>query len=645
MKHLLCCLVAVQLAACAPMMSLRSGAVPSPSVADTLLVVDLEAERALDDAVLAARWRLLRALDEQAMGRFDPARLELDGAYHLLAAMDDAPSLDESRAELRQAEADAVADAVERAYMSVLPHIERLSPDSPLTLLLRELGEEHLDQLPQDKVPLVRIHQVSPGCDLPIDANERVAASIHFFQTRGRETWTAWMRRSGRYRNIILPVLREEKLPEDLLFLSMIESGFNPRAYSRARAVGLWQFMASTGRLEGLTIDHWIDERRDPVKSTRAAARHLRRLYKRFGDWRLAAAAYNSGPGRVQRAIDKAGSRDFWNLDLPRETRNYVPLLMAAAVIAQSPETFGFTLPEPEAPILWEEVHLKRFVHLETASRLVGPGTDLKHLNPELRRPITPPMAKSYRLKVPPSTGRGLLASLAELPASDQPGVYEYSVQRGDNLWTIGRAFGVSSTMIAEANGVRNGLIRPGQTLFIPVQGGRPPADGLVHTVRNGESLWTIARRFGKSVADLKRWNGLTQSVIRPGQKLTVGSRPTQLVTANRRVTTTDSQGHMTHVVRGGESLWTISRQYEVKVDDLRVWNGLASDLIKPGQQLIVSGVDESISIYTVVRGDTLYSIARKFGLDANDIARQNNMSLTSTLLTGMELRIRTAIE
>jgi LysM repeat protein len=199
--------------------------------------------------------------------------------------------------------------------------------------------------------------------------------------------------------------------------------------------------------------------------------------------------------------------------------------------------------------------------------------------------------------------------------------------------------------MIAEANGVRNGLIRPGQTLFIPVQGGRPPADGLVHTVRNGESLWTIARRFGKSVADLKRWNGLTQSVIRPGQKLTVGSRPTQLVTANRRVTTTDSQGHMTHVVRGGESLWTISRQYEVKVDDLRVWNGLASDLIKPGQQLIVSGVDESISIYTVVRGDTLYSIARKFGLDANDIARQNNMSLTSTLLTGMELRIRTAIE
>ncbi len=648
MKRLIWCLVAGQLGACAPMLSLRAGSspAPTPTVSDTLLVIDIAAERALDDAVLAARWRLLRALDEQAAGRFDPARLELDGAYHLLAAIDDSPSLNEARAEKRQAEADAVADAVERAYLSVLPHIERLSPDSPLTLLLGELGDEYLEQLPEDTVPLVRIHQLSPRCDLPIDANEQVAASIHFFQTRGRETWTAWMRRSGRYREIILPILRKEGLPEDLLFLAMIESGFNPRAYSRAHAVGLWQFMSATGKREGLTIDHWVDERRDPVRSTKAAATHLRGLYKRFGDWRLAAAAYNSGSGRVRRAIDKAGSRDFWALDLPRETRNYVPLLMAAAVIAKSPETFGFQLPEPEAPIRWDEVQLKRFVHLETASGLLGPKADLRQLNPELRRPITPPMAKNYHLKVPPGTGKRLLAQLAKLPASAQPGVYEYAVQRGDNLWTIARAFGVSSSMIADANDVRgDGLIRPGQTLYIPVQGGRPPANGLTHSVRSGESLWTIAKRFGTSVADLRRWNGLTESVIRPGQKLTVGSQPTRLVTANRRVTTTDDRGRPTHQVRDGESLWSIARQYDVRIHQLRTWNALPSSLIKPGQQLYVSGAEEAVSIYTVVRGDTLYSIARKFGLDANDIAQQNNMSLTSTLLTGMELRIRTAVD
>jgi membrane-bound lytic murein transglycosylase D len=648
LKRLIWCLVAGQLGACAPMLSLRAGSspAPTPTVSDTLLVIDIAAERALDDAVLAARWRLLRALDEQAAGRFDPARLELDGAYHLLAAIDDSPSLNEARAEKRQAEADAVADAVERAYLSVLPHIERLSPDSPLTLLLGELGDEYLEQLPEDTVPLVRIHQLSPRCDLPIDANEQVAASIHFFQTRGRETWTAWMRRSGRYREIILPILRKEGLPEDLLFLAMIESGFNPRAYSRAHAVGLWQFMSATGKREGLTIDHWVDERRDPVRSTKAAATHLRGLYKRFGDWRLAAAAYNSGSGRVRRAIDKAGSRDFWALDLPRETRNYVPLLMAAAVIAKSPETFGFQLPEPEAPIRWDEVQLKRFVHLETASGLLGPKADLRQLNPELRRPITPPMAKNYHLKVPPGTGKRLLAQLAKLPASAQPGVYEYAVQRGDNLWTIARAFGVSSSMIADANDVRgDGLIRPGQTLYIPVQGGRPPANGLTHSVRSGESLWTIAKRFGTSVADLRRWNGLTESVIRPGQKLTVGSQPTRLVTANRRVTTTDDRGRPTHQVRDGESLWSIARQYDVRIHQLRTWNALPSSLIKPGQQLYVSGAEEAVSIYTVVRGDTLYSIARKFGLDANDIAQQNNMNLTSTLLTGTELRIRTAVD
>jgi LysM repeat protein len=200
--------------------------------------------------------------------------------------------------------------------------------------------------------------------------------------------------------------------------------------------------------------------------------------------------------------------------------------------------------------------------------------------------------------------------------------------------------------MIADANDVRgDGLIRPGQTLYIPVQGGRPPANGLTHSVRSGESLWTIAKRFGTSVADLRRWNGLTESVIRPGQKLTVGSQPTRLVTANRRVTTTDDRGRPTHQVRDGESLWSIARQYDVRIHQLRTWNALPSSLIKPGQQLYVSGAEEAVSIYTVVRGDTLYSIARKFGLDANDIAQQNNMSLTSTLLTGMELRIRTAVD
>ncbi|MDA0334103.1 MAG: lytic transglycosylase domain-containing protein, partial [bacterium] len=327
-------LCALQMTACAPFWAMRSTASASSaaSVVDSL-AVDAILEQEFDGTLRMARWRWLRGLDEGAAGRFDGAREELDQAFYTLAALDDNPYLEGALGGRNpQAEVDAIAQAVEQAYLSILPHLENLSPDSPLSLLLTELGDDRLDNLPADSVPLIRIHQLAPQCDFPVDANAQVAASIHFFQTRGRHTWETWYRRSGRYRDVIVPILQEAGLPEDLFYLSMIESGFNPRAYSRAHASGLWQFVRSTGRLEGLRIDNWVDERRDPVKSTHAAAQHLTSLYKEFGDWRLAAAAYNSGRGRVRRAIDKAGTEDFWALDLPRETRNYVPLLMAAAV-------------------------------------------------------------------------------------------------------------------------------------------------------------------------------------------------------------------------------------------------------------------------------------------------------------------------
>ena len=615
----------------------------SDSAIDTV-AVDPMLEREFDGALRAARWRLLRALDESAAERHDDAREELDQAFHTLATVDDSPVLDGALGDRdAQAEVDAMATAVERAYMGVLPHVEHLSPDSPLSMLLAELAEEQIEELPEDAVPLVRIHQMAPLCDIPVDANARVAASIHFFQTRGRETWEVWHRRSGRYRDLIVPILRSKGLPEDLFYLAMIESGFNTRAYSRAHAVGLWQFIRTTGRLEGLAIDSWVDERRDPVKSTHAAANHLLSLYQDFGDWRLAAAAYNSGRGRVRRAIAKAGNDDFWQLELPSETRNYVPLLMAAAIIAKDPPRFGFEAPAVEAPLSWEQVRLTELIDLKTAARLLETTMErLRSLNPELRKPLTPYRPHGgYQLNVPVGSGAGFLAAYNRLPKSEKRGVYEYTVQRGDNLWSIARAFRVSQSLLADANSLRDAsFIRPGQTLYIPVAGGTiAPAGNGAHTVRDGESLWTIARRYKATVPDLRRWNGLSSDVIRPGQKLKVGS---PVLTTRQRVPLgTDTSGRPVHTVRQGDNLWSIARLHEIAVRDLKQWNGLRDDLIRPGQRLFVGDAPApGDGSYTVVGGDTLYSIARRFGVDAAEIARRNNMSLSSTLLTGMELRI-----
>lgn len=642
---LACCVLgSLQWASCAALPLGRTAApTPGTAVADSL-ALDPVLLQEFDGALQIARWRWLRALDEDAAERYDGAREELDQAYYTLAAIDDNPYLEEALGDRDpQAEVDAVAQAVERAYLDVLPHVESLSPDSPLSLLLSELADEDLEDLPADAVPLVRIHQLAPLCDLPIDANAQVASSIHFFQTRGRQTWEAWHRRSGRYRDLIVPILRETGMPEDLFYLSMIESGFNPRAYSRAHAVGLWQFVRSTGRLEGLRIDNWVDERRDPVKSTRAAAQHLRSLYKEFGDWRLAAAAYNSGRGRVRRAIDKAGSKDFWELKLPRETRNYVPLLMAAAVIAKDPARFGFDIPEVDEAITWDQVKLTELIDLKTAARLLGISAidPLRALNPELRNVFTPHRPKEgYLFNVPSGHGGTFLAAFNRMPRSERSGIYEYKISRGDNLWTIARAFNVSARDLADANGLTNAaLIKPGQVIVIPITGGVvAPAGSGTHSVRRGESLWTISRRYKVSMQDLRTWNGLAGDTIRIGQKLKVGVK---MLTARQRAPVgTDANGRTVHTVRSGESLWTIARTHQITVSDLKQWNGLQKDTIRPGQSLFVSTAPAAEDSYTVVRGDTLYSIARRFGIAADQIARRNNMSLSSTLLTGMELHI-----
>ncbi len=385
--------------------------------------------------------------------------------------------------------------------------------------------------------------------DIPIDVNEAVVAYIRFFQAPSvRAHFIKWLSRSHRYMDRYRAILREEGLPEDTVFLAMIESGFGNFAYSRAKASGPWQFIPSTGKHYGLQQDFWVDERRDPVQSARAAARFLKRLHELTGDWRLAWAGYNAGPGRIAAARRK-GYQDFWEMAatpgktvLHPETKGYVPKLMAAAIITKHQEAFGFKPEEVERQAWreYQEVEIPHATLLSVLARAAGVGEkDLLELNPELRRACTPP--RPYKLKIPAAAAETFAASWPAMRSKVRMTFAAHVVRRGDTLSKIARRHGVPVQGILEMNGLKSAhRLRPGRELLIPrpissaVASARTPepshrapgpsrvvlaapakaaaaapASATRLRVRSGDTLWSIAQRFGVQLADLCRWNGI----------------------------------------------------------------------------------------------------------------------------------------
>ncbi|NIN72912.1 MAG: LysM peptidoglycan-binding domain-containing protein [Gemmatimonadetes bacterium] len=387
-----------------------------------------------------------------------------------------------------------------------------------------------------------------PTWDIPITMNNDVERWLEFFRGDGRENFTIYLRRAGRYEPMMRAILRDAGLPEDLVYISLIESGFSPRAYSRARAVGLWQFIASTGRLYDLQISYWVDERRDPILATKAAAAHLADLYAEFGSWYLAAAAYNGGPGRVRRSVQRSGSDDFWTLSrrryLRRETRNYVPKLIAAALIAKQPEHYGFFGIETAEPMAYDVVQVPDATSLDVIADAAGvPVAQVMELNPQILRGVTPP-GQRYSVRVPPGTGHDFALHYAQVAPSERVTWVQHVVRRGDTLSEIAGLYGVSVSAIRAANpGVRARQLRIGQRLIIPRAGRlpryasattvrrsvpvrmepRPPQGPYVtYRVQTGDSLWAIAKRYEVTARDLMLWNGLTTSRIYPGDEVRI---------------------------------------------------------------------------------------------------------------------------
>jgi membrane-bound lytic murein transglycosylase D len=410
--------------------------------------------------------------------------------------------------------------------------------------------------------------------DVDIPLNSKVLSYIELFQTRLHDWFEEGLKRGSRYLPMIQDVFRAQGLPMDLAYVPIIESAFNPNAQSRVKAKGMWQFMRGTALENGLKQNWYIDERADPEKATRAAASYLKTLSGMFdGDWHLALASYNGGPGRVQRALARSRTAGFWDLSattafLPRETREYVPMILAAIVIAKNPVQYGFDV-AGQAPLTYEKVALKEPIDLRRVAEWTGaPVDEIQALNPELRRWTTPLRMPTYELKVPTGTGDAVRARLAATSPETLTALQWHTVKRGESLLTIARKLNVKQSDLAEANFLAlKARVAPGQQLIIPREPTRllaaradTPAPAtqmtvarpavpvrasvasntrlepqkLIYRVKRGDTLDSIARVYNTTVASLKSWNART--IV--GTQIHVGDRLTILSTRRSRIST-----------------------------------------------------------------------------------------------------------
>jgi membrane-bound lytic murein transglycosylase D len=448
--------------------------------------------------------------------------------------------------------------------------------------------------------------------DLPLTVNDYVLAYLNFFQTpRGRAIVATGLRRAGRYRDMISQVLREEGLPQDLIYLAQNESAFQPQALSREGARGLWQFMSSSGRLYGLQKNWWVDDRQDPEKATRAAAEDLRGLYNEFGDWYLAMAAYDCGPANIERAIQRTGYADFWELYrrnvLPKETRNYVPIILALALISKDPARYGIEV-DPEAPIVPDSVKPGHPIDLRLVAETIDIDLDtLRTLNPQLLRLITP-NDPNFVLHLPEGTAERFYAEIAAIPPDKWVSWRDHRVEEDETLSSIAKQYRVSPAAIAAANGIdTDAPLAVGARLIIPVEASAQPAMGrrVSYRVRRDDTLASIADEFDVTTVELRRWNRLRSDRVARGMRLSVypggttpppasASKPATAATVtaamNRAGDESDgSTKSIVYQVKPGETLWSIARAYRTTVEALRGANRyLFSRPLEAGDELTI---------------------------------------------------------
>ncbi len=597
------------------------------------------------DEVLAAVERQYQAgVANYNAGHLEAAKDDFDRAFNLLLST----SLDVHRDERLERELDKVVEGVHSLELAALKEgdgfTEQRSEPAPI-------DEANNVTFPVD--PNIRAKALeelkTTQSDLPLVLNDPVASYISYFSTGGGRHFLehGWIR-SGRYRDMISRVLKEEGVPQDLIYLAQAESGFHPLALSRAGARGMWQFMASRGSGYGLDRNWWIDDRQDPEKSTRAAARHLKDLYNQFGDWYLVMAAYNSGPGTVQHAVQRTGYADYWELYkrgvLPAETRNYVPIILAITIMSKNPAQYGLDRIHTDRPLDYESVTVDYPIDLRLVSECVDTSVStLQDLNPSLIR-LTTPKDQSFKLHLPIGTGQIFETAIAAIPKDKRVWWHYHKVVPGDTLATLAKKYRTTSQAIAEANTLDGDQIAGQQRLIIPVTPGKPHSEGMSfsksatrYAVRKGDTVESVADDFGVPVAKLRSWNGLKGNTLKTGRVLSIhkpvaSGEPSEAASRNSSAKSpAKTKIHETVQVAESESATPTT---------CTKWGRSHGKRVCLARTKASAPASSKVVHHTVRKGETLGSIASAYSTTVTALKRDNR-SVAANLRPGSVLVIK----
>src|SRR6202453_2370553 len=547
-------------------------------------------------------------------GQADTAKQNFDDAFNALL---------ESKLDIRsddrlQKEFDRIVEGVNHLDLGDLPSDSEAQKSEPAPI-------DETNGITPSAEPGVKAKAQaeikSTHSDLPLMMTDQVAGYISYFSTRGRGTFERAFARSGRYHDMMVRVLKEEGVPQDLIYLAQAESGFQPTAVSRAGARGIWQFMGSRAKGYGLQRSPWVDDRQDPEKSTRAAARHLRDLYGQFGDWYLAMAAYNSGPGTVQAAVKRTGYADFWELYrrnvLPKETRNYVPIILAVTLMTKNLSHYGFDDVSMDRPAAFDTVKINYPVDLRLVADCVdATSQQLQQLNPSLLR-LSTPRDGAFELHLPAGSKQQYETAMASIPAGMRLWWRYPAVHSGDTLASLARRYRVTEKSIVEANQLQSGALEGNAKVVIPLAPSQhASADNGTYArritrykVRRGDTVQTVAENFGIPVQMLRRWNGLRSDslhgrtvlalhlpVAPSGESASAASSRSsaarsRLPAAHKSVAEVSQSSEpasvVHHKVKSGETFYSIASTYRTTVAALKRSNQNVATL-RPGMILVV---------------------------------------------------------